>query len=295
MRVNVLLLGGVLLVGLMAGACRNGGNTGSGGNDSGMVDAVPDASEDGGGGAPDADGGQQVSACDVERQQGCDAGALCLRGVLEGGGQGNRCFPGECDPVAQNCGAGKKCTYVRRGSTTSRLCVPDGTVTQGGACQSTATTEGDFYDTCKAGLYCTDQTATDGGTVFLCKKFCHGNAQCTAPGECIEVLRFAGSDELPRVCGELGPRCELLAQGCASGLGCYPSPRSGPVCVTAGATADGAACTYSNDCQPGSACVKDGAGLVCRRLCRSPSGEPGCATGRCEPLQDFAGVGACVP
>jgi hypothetical protein len=293
MRVNVLLLGGVLLVGLMAGACR--GNTGSTGNDSGMADGGPDGAGNGDGGTPDADGGHQASACDVTRQQGCDAGALCLRGVLEGGGQGNRCFPGECDPVAQNCPTGKKCTYVRQGSTTSRQCVPDGTVTESGTCQSTATPEGNFYDTCKAGLYCTDQAVADGGTTFLCRKFCHGNEQCTAPSECIEVLRFAGSDELPRVCGVPGPRCELLVQGCASGLGCYPSPTSGPVCVTAGATAEGAACTYSNDCQPGSACVKDGAGLVCRRMCRSPSGEPGCATGRCEPLQDFAGVGACVP
>ena len=297
MRANVLLLSSVLVVGLLVGACRDGGSTG---NDSGSENGGPDASMDGGDGGggdtPDAEGGgTTVSSCDVVRQQGCDVGALCLRGVLEGGGQGNRCFPGECDPVAQDCPTGKKCAYVLQGSARSRLCVPDGTVTAGGVCQSTKTTEGDFYDTCKAGLSCTDQPAADGGTAFVCKKFCHGNEQCTAPGECIEVLRFEGSDELPRVCAEPGPKCELLAQGCASGLGCYPSPTSGPVCVTAGAAEDGTACTYSNDCRPGSACVKDGAGLVCRRLCRSPSGEPGCATGHCEPLQGFTGVGACVP
>lgn len=292
MRANVLLLSGLLVVGMVASGCRNG-NTG--GNDAGVAD---------GGGGPDGgdagptgqeDGGGTASGCDVARQQGCDAGTVCLRGVLEDGGQGNRCFPGECDPVAQDCPSGNKCTYVRQGSATIRRCVPDGTDTEGSACQSTVTPEGDFYDTCKAGLYCTDHPAPDGGLAFTCERFCHGGEQCTAPRDCTEVLRFMGSDELPRVCGEAGPVCDLLAQGCASPLGCYPSPSSGPVCVTAGAVEDGAACTYSNDCRPGSACVKNGEGLACRRLCRSPSGEPGCTSGRCEPLRDFTGVGACVP
>ncbi|PTL85157.1 hypothetical protein DAT35_00025 [Vitiosangium sp. GDMCC 1.1324] len=286
----------VLVVGLMAGACRNGrgpgtGATGDAGSDAGKTNS----GEDGGGGTPDADGGGTVSGCDVARQRGCDAGALCLRGLQEGGGQGNRCFPGGCDLVAQDCPSGSKCTYVRQGDVTARRCVPDGTVAEGGACASTATPSGDFYDTCKAGLYCTDQKAPGGGTVFTCQKFCYGSEQCTAPRDCIEVLRFTGSDELPRVCGEAGPKCDPLAQGCASPRGCYPSPGSGPVCATAGTAEDGAPCTYSNDCRPGSACVKDGAALTCRRLCRAPSGEPGCASGHCEPLLGSTGVGACVP
>jgi hypothetical protein len=286
MRANLLLLGSVLIVGgLLAGGCRDG--NGGEGNDSGMADGEPDA---GGGGGQDAG----ETGCDVAGQQGCDAGALCLRSVLLEGGQGNRCFPGECDPVAQSCPTGNKCTYVRQGDMTSRRCVPEGTVTEGGACQSTATPEGDFHDTCKAGLYCVDQPAPDGGTAFACARFCHGSEQCTAPRDCVEVLRFAGSEELPRVCGEPGPGCDPLAQDCASAQGCYPSPQSGAVCVTAGTLEEGAPCAYSNDCQPGSACVRDAAGLVCLRLCRSPSGEPGCATGRCEPLQGFTGVGACV-
>jgi hypothetical protein len=290
MRANLLLLSSVLIVGgLLAGGCRDG--NGDSGNDSGMADGRTDAG--GGGGGQDAG----ATACDVARQQGCDAGALCLRSVLLEGGQGNRCFPGECDPVAQDCPSGKKCTYVRQGNTTSRRCVPDETVTEGGTCQSTATPEGDFHDTCQAGLYCTDQQASDGSTAFVCARFCHGSEQCTAPQDCVEVLRFTGSDELPRVCGQPGPRCDPLAQDCVSALntlGCYPSPKSGAVCVTAGPLEDGAPCAYSNDCRPGSACVRDGTDLVCRRLCRSPSGEPACATGRCEPLRDFTGVGACV-
>ncbi|REG23293.1 hypothetical protein ATI61_117138 [Archangium gephyra] len=294
MRASVILLSGVLVVGLMAGGCRNGG--GGSGSDAGVADAGNGGTGGhGDGGTPGPDGGGAAPACDVARQQGCDAGALCLRGVLENGGQGNRCFPGECDPVARNCPAGNKCTYVRQGSVTLRRCVPDGTVAEGGACTSTATPEGDFYDTCQAGLYCTDHAEPDGGTAFTCERFCHASEQCTAPRDCTEVLRFMGSDELPRVCGEAVSACDLLAQGCASPLGCYPSPESGPVCVTAGTVEDGAACTYSNDCRPGSACVTEGTGRACRGLCRSPSGEPGCSSGHCEPLRDFAGVGACVP
>ena len=302
MRTNLLLVGSVLLIGAwVASGCRDG--NGGSGDDSGTT--LPDGGivkRDGGDGTPEADGGRDAGetalGCDVARQQGCDAGALCLRGVLEDGGQGNLCFPGECDLVAQNCPTGNKCTYVRQGSPggpASRRCIQEGMVAEGGACQSTATAQGDFHDTCKAGLSCTDSPATDGGSTFACQKFCYGSEQCTAPRDCVDVLRFTGSNELPRVCGEPGPRCELLAQGCANTLGCYPSPRSGAVCVMAGSAADGASCTYSNDCRPGSACVNGGAGRVCRRLCRAPSGEPGCASGRCEPLQDFTGVGACVP
>lgn len=289
MRAHLLLFRSVLIIGgLLASGCRDG--NGGSGNDSGVVDAGQDGGEGDGGGGQDAG----ETGCDVARQQGCDAGALCLRSLPPEGGQGNRCFPGECDPVAQDCPSGKKCTYVRQGDVTSRRCVPDETVTEGGACQSTVTPEGGFHDTCKAGLYCVDQPTPDGGTPFACARFCHGSEQCTAPRDCVEVLRFAGSEELPRVCGEPGPGCAPLAQDCASTLGCYPSPQSGAVCVTAGTLEDGALCAYSNDCQPGSACVREGEALVCRRLCRSPSGEPGCAEGHCEPLRDFTGVGACV-
>lgn len=293
MRANVLLLSSVLVVGLLTGGCRDGGPGGPE-RDAGVADGG-NKSDAGGEDAGQEDGGGMAPACDVARQRGCDAGELCLREVLEDGGQGERCFPGECDPVARDCPAGSKCTYVRQEAVTSRRCVPEGTVPEGGACQSTATPGGDFHDTCQAGLYCTDQPAPDGGLTFTCERFCHASEQCTAPRDCTEVLRFTGSDELPRVCGEAASVCDPLARDCESPLGCYPSPGSGSVCVTAGAMEDGAACTYSNDCRPGSACVKDGAGRACRRLCRSPSGEPGCASGRCEPLRDFAGVGACMP
>ena len=301
MRVNSLLLGAVLLMAVVTGACRK--DTGEGTEDAGGgTDAsVPtrDGGTDAGGDGenPDSgeDGGPGTSVCNVALQRGCDAGALCLRGLEDGGGQANRCFPGECDLVAQDCPTGNKCTYVRQDNVTRRRCVPAGAAAEGAACESQGTATGEFYDTCARGLYCTDRRASDGSTTFSCQRFCYASSQCAAPRECVDVLGFTGSQELPRVCGEAGPTCDLLTQGCGGTLGCYPSSRTGAVCVAAGSVTDGAACTYSNDCRAGSACVREGAGQVCRRLCRSPSGAPACPSGRCEPLQDFPNVGACVP
>lgn len=291
MRMQLLLFSGVLVIGLMVSACPSRG--GGSGDDAGTSD---DSGSGGGGpdgGLPsDAGTGGTESGCSVALQQGCDAGDACLRGQEEDGGQGNICFPGECDVVAQNCTAGNRCTYVREGSETHRRCVPDGTASEGGDCQTNNPgPDGAFYDTCKAGLYC----ASDDGTSFSCRKFCYDSDPCTAPQDCIQVLRFTGSAELPRVCATPGPSCDPLAPGCADSLGCYPSSKSGAVCVAAGTLTEGMGCTYSNDCQPGSACVKDGATQACRHLCRAPSGSPSCASGQCQPLQGFTGVGACVP
>ncbi len=297
---SIIPLWGLLVVGgLLALACREG-NVDPGGDEAvadGGHPAEPEPPAEGEG-TPGEDGGLEGGAtagCDVVAQQGCDAGVLCLGGMLADGGTGNQCFPGECDPVAQDCPEGSKCAYMRQGSATERRCVPEGTVEEGGACQSTATPEGDFYDTCRAGLHCTDQPGEDGGVVFFCRRFCHEDARCTALQACVEVLRFQGSEELPRVCGEPEPRCDLLSRDCASPRGCYPTPSSGAVCVTAGTMEDGTPCTYSNDCQPGSACVRGGAGLECRRLCRYPTGAPGCTQGHCEPLRGYTDTGACVP
>jgi hypothetical protein len=302
MRANVLRMCGFLaLMGCLGLGCPDGngpvtpgvdGGTPDGGSrpdggDAGQADAGTDAGWD---------GGMGVTACDVAQQRGCASGELCLRASLEDGGQENRCFAGGCDPVLQDCATGEKCTYVRDGDTARRQCVKAGTGSEGERCFST-TTDGGMTDTCQVGLYCTDRSLEDGGTSFTCQRFCHGSDQCTAPSECSDVLRFAGSEELPRVCGEPGVACDLLTQNCTDpAMGCYPSPRgSASVCVVAGMVEDGVTCTYSNDCRAGSACVRSGTGQVCRRLCRHPSGEPSCATGRCEPLQGFADAGACVP
>ena len=293
MRADLFVCSGVLLLGLMTACHADPSSSDAGpGSDSGVIRD---------GGSPDAgsggDGGIVTeTACDVAAQTGCAAGAVCLRGLLGDGGVGNACFPGECDAVKQTCPAGSRCAYVLRDNVTARRCVPTstGTVNEGGACQSTATAGGDFYDTCAPGLSCTDRS-TSGNTTFSCQRLCYSAAQCSGSTDCIDALRFEGSNERPRVCGTPGASCDVLASNCPSPRGCYPSSGRG-VCVSAGSVSAGQACEYANDCQPGSACVSTGAGRVCRALCRSPSGSPSCTGGlRCQALQDYAGVGVCVP
>lgn len=298
----VLMCGAVVLGSLFAAGCddddpeeRPDASTGEDGGTHGKED--PDGGD--GGHTPPADSGVRVSdfSCDVSRQQGCDAGASCHYSELPDGGTGSRCFTGPCDVVKQDCPSGQRCTYVLENGTRSRLCVEDGTSAEGEPCSLASTSATQRFDTCRKGLYCADAPLADGGTSFLCQRFCHDSAQCTAPRECNEVLRLEGTLELPLVCGEPSARCELLAQDCASPLGCYPSKNRGTaVCVGIGGLGDGEPCEFSNQCARGSACVGPATGRVCRELCRHPTGEPGCPTGMtCQALADYSGVGACVP
>jgi hypothetical protein len=314
MRARFIVMCGALMLGcLVASGCdedaprnepdastqEDAGTSGPDAGDGGGTGA------DGGGTAPDAgvdggmDAGSRVSDfnCDVSQQQGCDAGASCHYTDLTDGGTGSRCFAAPCDVVRQDCPSGQRCTYVLANTVRTRACVEDGTSAEGDPCSLAGTSSTQSYDTCAKGLYCLDTALTDGGTAFQCQRFCHDSAQCTAPRECNEVLRLSGTQELPFVCGAPSARCDLLAQDCAGPLACYPSRSRGTaVCSGAGGLGEGAPCEFSDQCARGSACVGPEATRVCRTLCRHPSGEPSCPTGRtCQPLAAYPGVGACVP
>jgi hypothetical protein len=171
--------------------------------------------------------------------------------------------------------------------------VEPGTADEGAPCTLAPTDGGLAYDTCKQGLFCKDEPASEGGTGFFCRKLCHATPQCGESAECNTVLRLEGTVELPLVCGPRSARCDPFGEGCASPLSCYPST-SGPLCAGSGTRPEGETCDFSNQCTPGSACVNTGGGLTCRPLCR-PAGTPGCTTGTCRALDDNPGVGACVP
>ncbi|XXF80685.1 hypothetical protein P2318_13305 [Myxococcaceae bacterium GXIMD 01537] len=233
----------------------------------------------------------------MTQQQGCDAGASCLYAALPGGVTGSRCFEATCDVVRQDCPAGQRCTYVLSNGVRSRQCVQEGVSEEGDPCSLAGTSPAQTFDTCKKGLYCVDRPAGDAGTTFVCQRFCHATTQCSAPQECNEVLRLSDTEELPLACGAASTRCDLLAQDCADPLACYPSASRGTaVCAGAGALAEGATCDFSNQCAKGSACVGTGSERACRKVCRHPTGEPGCPSGTtCQPLAAFTGMGACVP
>ncbi len=70
------------------------------------------------------------------------------------------------------------------------------------------------------------------------------------------------------VCGE-NP-CKLVAPqcGCAGGEMCMTDGMGGRVCITAGTTAIGQTCVNSNDCAPGSMCVKTATNVaMCMEFC----------------------------
>lgn len=73
--------------------------------------------------------------------------------------------------------------------------------------------------------------------------------------------------------------CDLFAQDCNSGRGCYPTLVS-PVCADQSASSklEDEPCTYVNDCAPGFTCANLGSGEVCHQICRASGGSPSCAT-----------------
>lgn len=296
MRAHLILLCGALMLGsLFSCGCEGGPKDPPDASTQEDAGADGGAREDGG-----TDGGTDPGPasdfnCDVNRQQGCESGASCLYAELPDGGTGSRCFPGACDVVRQDCASGQRCTYVLANGAYSRACVAEGSSGEGEPCSLAGTSQ--TFDTCRKGLYCADARLADGGATFQCRRFCHDTAQCTAPGECNEVLRLAGTQELPLACGAPSPRCDLLTQDCASPLSCYPSATAGAaVCAGSGGRGNGEPCEFSNQCTRGSACVGPSTARVCRPLCRHPGGTPACATGTtCQGLADYPGVGACVP
>ncbi len=295
MRTHRVVLWGALLMGVLGGSgCDEKG----GGPPPPSSRSDAGGGQDGGNGSP-TDGGQEprgsAFACEVARQGGCDAGMSCFFALGEDGGTGSRCFGGPCDPVRQDCPDGQRCTYARGDGGTWRACVEDGTAEEGEPCQLSGASGDMRIDTCKKGLFCTDRALEDGGTAFQCARFCHDTATCPSERECNEVLRLEGTVELPLICGEPSPRCDLLTEDCDSPLSCYPTPEGEPLCASTGSLGEGQPCEFANQCARGSACVRTAGVLSCRPLCRHPIGEPGCASGSCQPLQGHPGVGACAP
>ncbi|MBX7113797.1 MAG: hypothetical protein K1X64_05625 [Myxococcaceae bacterium] len=241
------------------------------GIDAGVPDAGPlDAGE--------ADAGRPIGfLCDIG--QACDAGAhfTCTYIGRSDGGLGTECVAGACDVVQQNCDGGMKCGFADGG----RACVPDGTVNEGEPCTAS---------NCKRGLACVVVPAEDGGQASECTRYCHTNSDCMAPQQCYVTLNLPGIAERPRICAEPPLVCNLLTQDCPKvGEACYPTS-SGPGCFSAGPGADGASCSFSNDCVKGTACI----GTQCQKLCAFPSGTPACTTGTCARLTGYSDAGVCV-
>jgi hypothetical protein len=92
------------------------------------------------------------------------------------------------------------------------------------------------------------------------------------------------------------PGCDLVAQNCGSGLGCYPGRSGYGVCTQAGSLGEDSGCAEHDMCFPGLLCadVLGGGSKLCARICTTTGGTP-CPTGRtCQPYPGST-FGYCVP
>src|SRR5262249_46462456 len=155
----------------------------------------PDAGRDAG-----RDAGLSVDdQCEFDSRP-CATG-VCMLMVLSDAGVAKRCITsGECDVVAQDCGTGRKCTYVDGGGRRAL----DGTPHEGEPCAG-------LPSTCKKGLVCT-VVGDDGGSG--CSRFCRLDADCTPPQWCYVTLSLDGTRELPLVCADPPTTCSPLIQNC---------------------------------------------------------------------------------
>jgi len=170
----------------------------------------------------------------------------------------------KCDLLEQNCPEGEGCFHT----TVGIRCIVAGSSDVGEECY--------YTNDCSPGLVCVDLAA---GSV--CATLCsldsdHAKA-CSAI--CDETFGKLADIEGLGFCKENQPvvPCDILAQDCPEGQGCYLSNDG----VSCGDTAAGLGpyeqCEYANDCVPGLVCVNG----ECHQVCdpespRCPEDHPVC-------------------
>jgi hypothetical protein len=182
---------------------------------------------------------------------------------------------GQCDPMAQDCPEGEKCTAYSNTEGqpwNANKCVPDdGDGQAGDPCDI----EGGKYtgiDNCDVGLICL--MTDDMGLGGACVEFCNARMTCDNGGTC--AIYNDGSLPICLV------TCDPLVQDCPMGQGCYASATTNDfVCFKYsgmdGEGAPGDPCNYLNQCQPGTACL-------------DPTAVEGCGAeaGCCSPFCDLS-------
>lgn len=186
--------------------------------------------------------------------------------------------PGTCDPVAQDCPAGYKCSLVPAaspGDPSEPGCVED--TGNRGAMEACTPATPTLPDDCDRGLVCR-------GDDPHCLEFCASDPTDTCgPGTICAFDVDLDADLFVDVqfCGLL---CDPLAQNCPdASTACYPS-RRGTVCASEGASnppvGEGGYCPYANSCAEGLGCFGSGSDWYCYRLCDPYDGVPGCSVGQ---------------
>lgn len=205
---------------------------------------------------------------------------------------------GQCDPAAQDCPDGQKCTgYVSTpgGETVdANHCVEVmGELQFGEQC-----TRVDGNDDCAAGFFCMTDVSGHTGE-GICLEYCEVGQVCEFGGEC-----FAFNDGQLPICEQL---CHPLAPVCTAGQGCYPAFEQ-YVCAIPGAPKgmgdDGDTCAVIQGCAPGLFCsgATDGCTAesgCCTPFCDLTDTDPCSAPEICtaiaeDPMPGFEDVGGCI-
>ena len=177
----------------------------------------------------------------------------------------------DCNPIANTgCAEGEKCIYDQ---SDLKACVPAGDTPGGSPCQDTSE--------CMEGM-CLQLNGTDSYCYILCKTIGH----CPNNAPCLEL-----QDSPYKVCkiDDLYDNCDILAQDCEDGKGCYSVANEDlPVCIPAGSSPLGGECEGPSDCIPGAHCVN----FRCYELCDKNDPEACGLFGKCSSVVS-AGVGYC--
>jgi hypothetical protein len=205
--------------------------------------------------------------------------------------------PGACDPVAQTCPTGQRCTLNHNVPTNTTFCeMGNGTNAALAPC-----TPNQSSDDCLRGTVCLAVNAQ----TRVCRKFCNIDTDC---GNDICSIIIGNTIGPLHACAQ---RCMVLQQSTCTvqGEGCYlglnNSMQPTQQCNTAGTKADGSECMISNDCLPGSLCLNlttgDAmTGFHCHKSCNAGAATScmanttDCgASGTCCPISNQGGLGYC--
>jgi len=160
-----------------------------------------------------------------------------------------------CNPVTgSGCEEGTHCIFNEASNT---QCVPNGTVAVGSECQTNSD--------CVEGICVNLQ---DSGQ--LCYSFCNGPINCpSSMPECVGLLEVEYQICVPE--GEPATPCNLVAQDCEGGYGCYiVGDDDYPGCYPSGEGTLGDECTSANGCAPGFLCIN----ATCLTVCDTTAEEP---------------------
>ncbi|NOZ00670.1 MAG: hypothetical protein GXP54_02115 [Deltaproteobacteria bacterium] len=185
----------------------------------------------------------------------------------------------ECDPLFQDCVIDEGC-YLKGGGKVG--CETAGTAKEGEACV--------FVNSCEAGLVCVN---LDSGSVcaVLCSVSDDQNAKACKT-ICKQTYGTLADTDGLGFCKAQDPiiPCDILAQDCPEGQGCYLS-QTGISCVKTSKGLDlDATCEFANECKPGLVCVN----AVCHKVC-DPD-KPDCPLNlpTCGAMPGVDGAGVCV-